>query len=345
MIKIFKIGLLAIIFANFQLNYCSQDQQNQMAEIESEQDAIEFIPKSNERYIYKKIMNFIPLDDQIIEPSTEIKIAYNQFNSGIMRTKTTIKIINDEIVTTTETWITAHPSYVTKKNAAIALGVAGFGLATYAYQDQLKNLYNSIYPEQNVIEDIDNISIYPEQNVIKDIDNITSSKLAPADAIKLQDIATKIVYGENIKHLQALKDAGVDMNAQDSDGDTILKAAAGKSPEYLLKVIELGANNVNTCNNSGYAALASAESPENIKILCDLGANVNKQANDGTTPLMLASISRNTKTARALIECGADLNIKDNQGRTALSIAESRGDYDMTQMLKKAGATGSKKWW
>jgi ankyrin repeat protein len=63
---------------------------------------------------------------------------------------------------------------------------------------------------------------------------------------------------------------------------------------------------------------------------------VNAKNNNGTTPLIAASLRGRTEPVRALLAAGADPQIKDNTGKTALMYAEAEGHADIVQMLKAA---------
>lgn len=56
------------------------------------------------------------------------------------------------------------------------------------------------------------------------------------------------------------------------------------------------------------------------------------------TPLILSSISGNTKIVRMLLIAGANRNISDNQNRTPLYLVEEEPDNingDISEMLKR----------
>ena len=76
--------------------------------------------------------------------------------------------------------------------------------------------------------------------------------------------------------------------------------------------------------------------PEIIKLLLELGADVNGATDAGWTPLHAAVFSRRENCTKALLEGGADPNAKDRQGRTPLSASGPHKKY--TDLLRSHGA-------
>ena len=63
-------------------------------------------------------------------------------------------------------------------------------------------------------------------------------------------------------------------------------------------------------------------------------ADVNRQDNEGITPLMEAASIRSSELVRLLLEHGADANIKDRGGRTAMDIARKKRNKEVSAILK-----------
>jgi ankyrin repeat protein len=73
------------------------------------------------------------------------------------------------------------------------------------------------------------------------------------------------------------------------------------------------------------------------------GADPNRRAPEGLTPLMAAVISNAPRSAKALLEAGADVNAtaklpSSKLGKTALSWAVGTGNQEMIRLLRDAGA-------
>lgn len=68
------------------------------------------------------------------------------------------------------------------------------------------------------------------------------------------------------------------------------------------------------------------------------GANVNARGKDEATPLMVASLNRNSEIAKHLIENGADVNAKGKDGKTALKLAQASKHTEVVKYLISQGA-------
>ncbi|KAI9303347.1 acyl CoA binding protein-domain-containing protein [Cunninghamella echinulata] len=60
-----------------------------------------------------------------------------------------------------------------------------------------------------------------------------------------------------------------------------------------------------------------------VKLLIDLGANINEQTDDLETPLHFACISEQLLVAQYLLDHGCDVSIVDSEGQTAFDQTES----------------------
>ena len=72
--------------------------------------------------------------------------------------------------------------------------------------------------------------------------------------------------------------------------------------------------------------------------LLEQGADPNRSANDGTTPLMAAASNGHGQALKALVAAGVDLDVRDRHGRTALHHAVSWRDEKAARFLIKKGA-------
>lgn len=114
--------------------------------------------------------------------------------------------------------------------------------------------------------------------------------------------------------------------------------------DEIHKLLERGAN-----VNAGYyqqgdplgMAITKGRT-EVVHLLIENGSEINIEYNFGSTPLKRAVYYDFPKIAKILVENGADLcsNQPDDVGRklTALDIATERGQIEMADLLKMAGA-------
>jgi hypothetical protein len=75
-----------------------------------------------------------------------------------------------------------------------------------------------------------------------------------------------------------------------------------------------------------------------MKILLDLGANVEIKDADGETPVFVASSSSDPELARLLLQAGANPNVKAKDGWSALMVATRDGYHQIVKYLLDAGA-------
>ena len=91
-----------------------------------------------------------------------------------------------------------------------------------------------------------------------------------------------------LKKMQEFIEAGVDVNAKDSDGDTPF-----------------------------HYAVANIDNAQVIKELIHARADIHAKGLDGATPLHdAAGYNRSVGVTKELIKAGADVNAKDNDGKT-----------------------------
>ena len=109
----------------------------------------------------------------------------------------------------------------------------------------------------------------------------------------------------------ALVEAGVNPNARDDRGQTVLHHA------------------IRWHDSDALAALAA---------LVEAGADLNAIDGNGDTPLHRAVQQNNAAMIAALVAAGADVEARDTSGRTALQVAAYNGEPDMVAALLEAGA-------
>ena len=184
----------------------------------------------------------------------------------------------------------------------------------------------------------------------------------------------------DVMALNAFLDAGINPNAQDADGRTVLIDAAAHGDLDVVHTLLLRDVDLNVKDRRGYTALSHAiegmyedvvsallshpnidpnarglnarpallayvwrDNQERVDKFLALGANVNAQDADGDTALHGAAQTGNTTIMQRLLDKGADPNVKNNQGGTPLMWAAVYGNQDAAQLLLSRGADPSLK--
>jgi len=116
------------------------------------------------------------------------------------------------------------------------------------------------------------------------------------------------VRNGDLKMIEMLIAAEADLEARNKDGETVLLYAAAKREEHVI---------VNLINK---------------------GANITVTDKQKSTPLMIVAGRGFADAVKVLIGKKVDVNAKDDKGRTALVRAKFTGNYNIVDMLKRAGA-------
>jgi ankyrin repeat protein len=126
----------------------------------------------------------------------------------------------------------------------------------------------------------------------------------------------------------------------DAKGSTpLMHAAAIGSVEMMQALIEAGAD-VNARNGLNQTALHwAARDASKTKLLLDRGADVHAASRMERTPLIAAAAyAGNAETIRMLLAKGAKVTARDKTGATAFTEAARANDAAMVRLLRAAGA-------
>ena len=138
---------------------------------------------------------------------------------------------------------------------------------------------------------------------------------------------------ENMFALSLLTNAGADVNAKNSEGKTVLTMTGTNSKNRLLEKIKHELDSDRALMQAAHEGNAGQ-----VKLLLDIGVDVNAKTNDGVTALMYASSSGSAEAVKLLLDAGSEVNAKENDGWTALMRAARQGNAEAVKLLLAAGA-------
>lgn len=156
------------------------------------------------------------------------------------------------------------------------------------------------------------------------------------------DGATPILCALHLKWdrtAQLLLDRGADIHLRGKDGYNTLMAARG---EFTEKLIQRGGD-IHAVSTEGWTPLHSVSMAADLPAIRSLlahGAEVNAHAQDNSTPLIYAALSRRPDSLEAMkLLCahGADVRAKTSYGITVLMRAVQSGNVEKVKFVLKQG--------
>ncbi|HEX3251259.1 MAG TPA: ankyrin repeat domain-containing protein [Pyrinomonadaceae bacterium] len=184
----------------------------------------------------------------------------------------------------------------------------------------------------------------------------------------------------DLQAINAFIDAGMNPNAQDNDGRTVLISAAARGELDVVNTLLSHGVDINVKDKSGYTALSHAidamhdgveeallnrpeldpncrgrnsrpalhayvwrDNKDRVEKLLAHGADINMQDADGDTALHGAAQTGNVEIVRLLLDKGANPNAKNKEGGTPLMWAAVFGNDDAARLLLNRGANASLK--
>lgn len=184
----------------------------------------------------------------------------------------------------------------------------------------------------------------------------------------------------DVMAINAFLDGGINPNAQDADGRTVLISAAAHGDLDVVNVLLSRGVDLNVKDRRGYTALSHAveamyedvvdallshpdldpnvrglnsrpvllayvwrDNPERVEKLLAHGADVNAQDADGDTALHSVAQTGNIGIMQRLLDKGANPNVKNKEGGTPLMWAAVFGHQDAARLLLSRGADASLK--
>jgi hypothetical protein len=131
----------------------------------------------------------------------------------------------------------------------------------------------------------------------------------------------------------------VDKGLATDGGTRLFVAAQNNDPQVVQALIDAGAD-VNKTEASGHTPLYEASQEGNLEIVLMLmaaAADVDLTGADGFTPLLTAAMCNRLEVTQALIAAGADINKADKDGFTPLFVAAGR-NLEIVKVLIAASA-------
>lgn len=148
----------------------------------------------------------------------------------------------------------------------------------------------------------------------------------------LHILASKRNYSDGIKYLV---DEGVDLNAQNSEGKTpLMIAMESTTPENIRLLAEMGADfsiSDKDGNTAIHAAIKNDDHTIIPFILSEYSEGINTSNNNGLTPLHFAAMTATDfSPLKQLIEHGADVTIKTPFDESVYDLAKENEQLNLT---------------
>lgn len=151
-------------------------------------------------------------------------------------------------------------------------------------------------------------------------------------------------FGRNgdLAALEALLDAGAEINVRDQFGRTPLsRAMTNSNSDIIWRMIAAGAEIYEPESWSTALHSASAVNPPNLEIIEFViaeGADPNYRDRKDITPLHLVAEGDGVEIAAALVAAGTDIDALDNNGDTPFLLALKKNNLPMAQAFIRLGA-------
>jgi ankyrin repeat protein len=138
-----------------------------------------------------------------------------------------------------------------------------------------------------------------------------------------------------------LIDAGADVVARDEEGNMPChRAASNKNVEVMRQLISL--SDINAVNDAGETPCICATHEINydvLELLIRAGANLHAVDNDDTTAMAVAVATEDEKSVEILVDANVDVNtVEADYGWTALHVAAAGCNHRLIAKLIAAGA-------
>jgi ankyrin repeat protein len=150
----------------------------------------------------------------------------------------------------------------------------------------------------------------------------------------------KLISKVESKKLKELISKGVNINIQDSDGNTPLIYASYKGYYNIVKLLLEKGSDANICNKLNDNALIESlinGKLETSKILIEKTDNVNIVTTGGTTALTHACEKGYTEIIKLLVKKGANINFRNHLNGSGFDYALDSNNLDLMKLLLSLG--------
>jgi ankyrin repeat protein len=142
--------------------------------------------------------------------------------------------------------------------------------------------------------------------------------------------------------IRLLLDKGADMESNDQDGDTALHflAKSFHKSESILQILLEKKADVNALNNAGFTPIfymLRGYHPKGLQLFLDYGADIHSTHSNGRSLLHVAA-SEGSTMLDILLEHGLDVDAKTEIGQTALFLACDNSNLAAVETLVAHGA-------
>ena len=145
----------------------------------------------------------------------------------------------------------------------------------------------------------------------------------------------------DVEQMQSILDAGVSVNASNTDGDPFIHQAIWRDHIDVVRILVGAGADVNAVDSKGNPMLHEAiwrGHAEIVSLLVGAGADVNAVDSEGNPVLYEAIWRGHAEIVSLLVGAGADVNAKDAEGKSMLHAATWREHPDIEAILREAGA-------
>ena len=239
------------------------------------------------------------------------------------------------------------------------------GLSNKAYEEICKGKLDTVIFQDTTLNKLLALKLYNERNLRGQILKQRAKQEKEARVAAAKEEKERLINEANevdelgrtalmkacengcVECVKSLLRSGAKVNAVDRIGQTALMAAAEYGQNQIINILCNAGAKIGVKQTGGplggwnaFMLAVYGEHYSTVKLLFDLGANVNARDDVGQTALMLAAQKGNTSIVKFLINVGADINAQAQGGLTAIGFAENGGFYEVVSIIKRARLLG-----